>query len=107
MWCGPGAGQGLHDAGCGVSGSLQGGGSGRELTQDICVLCADQAALSVGIKGPSGEMIVMVPRNSKIPAEARHMIMLDPAKHITTVSIDVYQGESEDAADNQWLGCVV
>lgn len=49
-------------------------------------------------------MVQVIARNTPIPMEARHMLVLPPSKRIPVISVDVFEGESTDVRDNKWRG---
>jgi molecular chaperone DnaK len=73
---------------------------------------ADDAALldvvphDLGIKVGDSQFAVVIPRNSMLPVRARKLFATTSADQ-KFVSIELYQGASDDIADNRKLGQVV
>jgi molecular chaperone DnaK len=60
----------------------------------------------LGIKVGDSQFAVIVPRNSMLPVRARRMFATT-ADHQRFVSIELYQGDSTDVANNRKLGHIV
>ena len=71
--------------------------------QDVLLL--DVTPLSLGIETLGGVMTKLVERNTTIPAE-RKQVFSTAADNQTAVTVRVFQGEREMAADNRLLGAV-
>ncbi|ESO97878.1 hypothetical protein LOTGIDRAFT_205614 [Lottia gigantea] len=67
------------------------------------VLLVDVTPLSLGVETIGGEMNILIPRNTKIPAEARGMFTTYYDNQ-TRVYFDVYEGERPLTKDNNLLG---
>jgi len=67
------------------------------------VLLLDVTPLSLGIETLGGIFTRMIPRNTTIPTK-KSQVYSTAADNQTTVSIRVFQGEREMAADNKMLG---
>src|SRR5262245_17754549 len=83
-----------------VGAAIQGGVLAGEV-QDVLLL--DVTPLSLGIETEGGVMTRLVERNTTIPAE-RKQTFSTAADNQTAVTIRVFQGEREMAADNRLLG---
>ena len=83
-----------------VGAAIQGGVLAGEV-QDVLLL--DVTPLSLGIETEGGVMTKLVERNTTIPAE-RKQTFSTAADSQTAVTIRVFQGEREMAADNRLLG---
>ncbi len=83
-----------------VGAAIQGGVLAGEV-QDVLLL--DVTPLSLGIETEGGVMTKLVERNTTIPAE-RKQTFSTAADNQTAVTIRVFQGEREMAADNRLLG---
>jgi len=76
--------------------------SGDKNVQDITLL--DVTPLSLGIEVNYGQMHVMIPRNTTIPAEKAEDRFTTAADNQPAIDIKVLQGERPMAADNKILG---
>ena len=83
-----------------IGAAIQGGVLAGEV-QDVLLL--DVTPLSLGIETEGGVMTKLVERNTTIPAE-RKQTFSTAADNQTAVTIRVFQGEREMAADNRLLG---
>ncbi|MBI3838360.1 MAG: molecular chaperone DnaK [Planctomycetia bacterium] len=83
-----------------VGAAIQGGVLAGEV-QDVLLL--DVTPLSLGIETEGGVMTRLVDRNTTIPAE-RKQTFSTAADNQTAVTIRVFQGDREMAADNRLLG---
>src|SRR3954468_18114439 len=83
-----------------VGAAIQGGVLAGEV-QDVLLL--DVTPLSLGIETEGGVMTRLVEKNTTIPAE-RKQTFSTAADNQTAVTIRVFQGEREMAADNRLLG---
>ncbi len=83
-----------------VGAAIQGG----VLTQEVNdVVLVDVTPLSLGIETLGGIMTRLVERNTTIPCE-RKQVFSTASDNQSAVTIQVYQGEREMAADNRLLG---
>ena len=83
-----------------VGAAIQGG----VLTQEVNdVVLVDVTPLSLGIETLGGIMTKLVERNTTIPCE-RKQVFSTASDNQSAVTIQVYQGEREMAADNRLLG---
>lgn len=80
--------------------ALQGGVLAGDVTG---VLLLDVTPLSLGIETLGGIMSILIPANSTIPTK-KSQIFSTAADNQTAVSINVYQGNREIAANNKHLG---
>jgi molecular chaperone DnaK len=76
--------------------------SGDKNIQDVTLL--DVTPLSLGIEVNYGQMHVMIPRNTTIPAEKSEDRFTTAADNQPAIDIKVLQGERPMAADNKVLG---
>jgi len=83
-----------------IGAAIQGGVLAGEV-QDVLLL--DVTPLSLGIETEGGVMTKLVERNTTIPAE-RKQTFSTAADSQTAVTIRVFQGDREMAADNRLLG---
>ncbi len=83
-----------------VGAAIQGGVLAGEV-QDVLLL--DVTPLSLGIETEGGVMTKLVEKNTTIPAE-RKQTFSTASDNQTAVTIRVFQGEREMAADNRLLG---
>jgi molecular chaperone DnaK len=83
-----------------IGAAIQGGVLAGEV-QDVLLL--DVTPLSFGIETEGGVMTRLVERNTTIPAE-RKQTFSTAADNQTAVTIRVFQGDREMAADNRLLG---
>ena len=83
-----------------IGAAIQGGVLAGEV-QDVLLL--DVTPLSLGIETEGGVMTKLVEKNTTIPAE-RKQTFSTAADSQTAVTIRVFQGEREMAADNRLLG---
>jgi molecular chaperone DnaK len=83
-----------------IGAAIQGGVLAGEV-QDVLLL--DVTPLSLGIETEGGVMTKLVEKNTTIPAE-RKQTFSTAADNQTAVTILVFQGEREMAADNRLLG---
>ncbi|HEY2895113.1 MAG TPA: molecular chaperone DnaK, partial [Pirellulales bacterium] len=83
-----------------IGAAIQGGVLAGEV-QDVLLL--DVTPLSLGIETEGGVMTRLVEKNTTIPAE-RKQTFSTAADNQTAVTIRVFQGEREMAADNRLLG---
>ena len=83
-----------------IGAAIQGGVLAGEV-QDVLLL--DVTPLSLGIETEGGVMTRLVERNTTIPAE-RKQTFSTAADNQTAVTIRVFQGDREMAADNRLLG---
>jgi molecular chaperone DnaK len=83
-----------------IGAAIQGGVLAGEV-QDVLLL--DVTPLSLGIETEGGVMTKLVEKNTTIPAE-RKQTFSTAADNQTAVTIRVFQGEREMAADNRLLG---
>ncbi len=83
-----------------IGAAIQGGVLAGEV-QDVLLL--DVTPLSLGIETEGGVMTRLVEKNTTIPAE-RKQTFSTAADSQTAVTIRVFQGEREMAADNRLLG---
>ncbi|XLR63446.1 hypothetical protein HN51_068156 [Arachis hypogaea] len=67
------------------------------------LVLVDVTPLSLGIKVKGDLMSVVIPRNTIIPAK-RSAVYFTPKDYISTVTINVYEGERTKASDNNLLG---
>jgi len=79
--------------------------SGDTSVQDITLL--DVTPLSLGVKVNMGEMYVLIPRNTTIPAEKSESNFTTGVDNQTSIEVEVYQGERPLAKDNKLLGTFV
>jgi molecular chaperone DnaK len=83
-----------------VGAAIQGGVLSGEVAD---VLLLDVTPLSLGIETLGGVMTKLVERNTTIPAE-RKQVFSTADDNQTAVTVRVFQGEREMAADNRLLG---
>jgi molecular chaperone DnaK len=76
--------------------------AGDESIKDITLL--DVTPLSLGIEVNHGQMYVMIPRNTTIPAEKTEDKFTTAVDNQPAIDVSVYQGERPMAADNKLLG---
>jgi molecular chaperone DnaK len=67
------------------------------------VVLVDVTSLSLGIENHEGKAVVVIPRNTSIPSEAKRMFTTS-AEGQTSLRFHVVQGESARAAQNESLG---
>lgn len=86
-----------------VGAALQGAVlAGDTSVKDITLL--DVTPLSLGIEVNHGQMFVMIPRNTTIPAEKTEDKFTTAVDNQPAIDVSVYQGERPMAADNKLLG---
>ena len=83
-----------------VGAAIQGGVLAGDVKD---VLLLDVTPLSLGIETLGGVMTVLVERNTTIPTE-RKQVFSTADDNQTAVTVKVYQGERQMAADNRLLG---
>ncbi len=83
-----------------IGAAIQGGVLAGDVSD---VLLLDVTPLSLGIETLGGVMTKLIERNTTIPAK-KSEIFSTAADNQTTVTVKVYQGEREMAADNKLLG---
>lgn len=76
-------------------------GSTDEATSELLLL--DVSPLSLGIEANLGQMAIIVPRNTTIPAK-KHETFTTAADNQSSVTIKVYEGERALTRDNHLLG---
>src|SRR6187431_342046 len=83
-----------------IGAAIQGGVLSGEVTD---VLLLDVTPLSLGIETLGGVMTKLVERNTTVPTE-RRQVFSTADDNQTAVTVRVFQGEREMAADNRLLG---
>ncbi|KAF7811321.1 heat shock cognate 70 kDa protein 2-like [Senna tora] len=79
---------------------LSGGGSDK--IQNIVL--RDVTPLSLGVELKSGTFAVIIPRNTIIPTTMSRGGYTTASDYISTISVDVYEGERARVDDNHFLG---
>ena len=79
---------------------------GYSLGRDTSVRLIDVLPLSIGGRQPSGDFKVFFPANNTLPAE-REIGVATTRDNQTEIEIFLYQGESQRAAENEYLGSFV
>ena len=79
---------------------------GYSLGRDTSVRLIDVLPLSIGGRQPSGDFKVFFPANNTLPAE-REIGVATTRDQQTEIEIFLYQGESQRAAENEYLGSFV
>lgn len=74
-----------------------------EVTQVNDIVIIEKTPFSLGVRVVNGNMAVIIPRGSKIPAQGTQTCTTS-SKTQTTVRIKVYEGEKRLAEENNFLG---
>jgi molecular chaperone DnaK len=74
-------------------------------TEDSGIELLDVTSHTLGVETQEGDFVPILPRDSRIPAEAMRDHFVNPEKS-TNLQVPIYQGESKVAMDNTFIGQV-